>query len=372
MTDDGAGEIDLRRKGSIDRVLAPGQPRRQRLRGFDDEYADIVDYIIRCTHRIWEELGVGLIYTHYRHNSVIHAGNDDVYGREAVVANTLQTLAAFPDRKLYGDDVIWSGDDEAGFHTSHHLTTVGRNTGHSAYGPPTGRKLSWRSIAHCVVLENEIVEEWLLRDEIAVVRQLGLDEQVLAAARARSDLERGASVLAVGPVERGLGQLAPQPLSPASTGGDTGFDPADFVRRTLHDVWNRRLLNLLRASYDESYRGRYPSGRRFAGPGDLAVFVLGLLAAFPDAKVTTEHLMWLGDGRGGYRVAVRWRFDGTHEGHGEWGPPSGARVRMLGLSHLRVVGGRIAEESTLFDEFALLTQVWAARLAAGTEPARTD
>jgi len=33
--------------------LAPaGRPRRQSLRGFDPVYTDIVDYIIRCTHRI--------------------------------------------------------------------------------------------------------------------------------------------------------------------------------------------------------------------------------------------------------------------------------------------------------------------------------
>ena len=107
--------------------------------GFAD-YLDIVDYIIRCTHRIWEERGIGLIYTHYAHNSVIHSGDAETYGREAVVVNTLQTLAAFPDRKLYGDEVIWSGDDEAGFHTSHLLTTISHNSGYSTYGPPTGRR----------------------------------------------------------------------------------------------------------------------------------------------------------------------------------------------------------------------------------------
>lgn len=34
--------------------LAPtNRPRSQSLRGFDDCYTDIVDYIVRCTHRIW-------------------------------------------------------------------------------------------------------------------------------------------------------------------------------------------------------------------------------------------------------------------------------------------------------------------------------
>ncbi|MDX1413776.1 MAG: hypothetical protein R3293_06265, partial [Candidatus Promineifilaceae bacterium] len=29
--------------------------RRQELEGFDEDYVDIVDYIVRCTHKIWEE-----------------------------------------------------------------------------------------------------------------------------------------------------------------------------------------------------------------------------------------------------------------------------------------------------------------------------
>ena len=34
--------------------LAPtNRPRSQSLDGFDDIYTDIVDYIVRCTHKIW-------------------------------------------------------------------------------------------------------------------------------------------------------------------------------------------------------------------------------------------------------------------------------------------------------------------------------
>ena len=44
-------------------VQAAGTGRRQPLAGFDADYTDIVDYIVRCTHKIWEEKAVGLIYT---------------------------------------------------------------------------------------------------------------------------------------------------------------------------------------------------------------------------------------------------------------------------------------------------------------------
>ena len=37
----------------ISKLMNPGTERRQSLRGFDDDYVDIVDYIVRCTHKIW-------------------------------------------------------------------------------------------------------------------------------------------------------------------------------------------------------------------------------------------------------------------------------------------------------------------------------
>lgn len=70
--------------------LAPtARPRRQSLRGFDPIYTDIVDYIVRCTHRIWDERDIGLIYTHYTHNAVMYTALGAVYDREAIVRDTI-------------------------------------------------------------------------------------------------------------------------------------------------------------------------------------------------------------------------------------------------------------------------------------------
>ena len=64
-------------------AIGPVTGRRQSLRGFDPEYADIVDYILRSTQRIWEEKNVGLVYTHYLHNSAVHTPYGTTYGRDA-------------------------------------------------------------------------------------------------------------------------------------------------------------------------------------------------------------------------------------------------------------------------------------------------
>lgn len=46
--------VALHEKGDIDRMMAGGE-RLHPMQGFDDDYTDIVDYIIRVTHRIWRK-----------------------------------------------------------------------------------------------------------------------------------------------------------------------------------------------------------------------------------------------------------------------------------------------------------------------------
>lgn len=356
MTDDGITAVG---HNDIHKLMAPGTERKQSLEGFDDDYVDIVDYIVRCTHKIWEEKGIGLIYSHYRHNAVIHTMDGTVYGRDRVIADSIKTMAAFPDVRLFADDVIWSGNDRDGFHSSHHITWVGRNTGYSIYGPPTGRKVVRRGIAHCFVKENRIVEEWIARDELSLIRQLGFDEFELARKMATRDAvhkARGPRPLAHGEVERVVGQSTPEILPPKM--GD-GFDVEDFVRRSAHEIWNWRLLNKVDDDYVPNYDCYTSTERRLYGRGDFKAYILAMLAAFPDARLTSDHICWLGNEQDGYRVAHRWTLQGTHEGPSAYGEPTGRRIRLLGITHYLVKDGKFVKESTVFDEFALLKQLYA-------------
>lgn len=343
----------------INILLSPGPEKRQSLQGFDDDYVDIVDYIVRSTYKIWEQKGIGLIYDHYRHNAVIHTSDGLTYGRDKVIADSLKTMSAFPDIRLYADDVIWSGNDQDGFHSSHRITWVGHNTGYSIYGPPTGRKVVRQGIAHCFVKENRVVEEWICRDELALIRQLGFDEHELARKMARQEAARGTQSpvkLSRGEVERVAGQATPEPLPPRA--GD-GFDIEDFVRRSFHEIWNWRLLNKIDAYYVKNYLCFTSTNRKLYGLGDLKGYILAILAAFPDARLEVDHVCWLGNEQDGYRVATRWTLQGTHEGPGVYGEPTGKRILLLGITHQVVEEGKFIEEWTVFDEFALLKQLYA-------------
>ena len=168
-------DITLNSKGDLTHIIASdnhGQP--STLPGFDPKFRDFVDYIVKITHEIWEERGIGRLYDYYGTNMRIHTSSGDIYTRDKVIEGTIQALAAFPNRRLYSDEVIW-GAEARGYYSSHRITHEGHNWGHTSYGPPTGRRISYRAIADCHAIDNVIVEEWLVRDELSLVYQLGFD-----------------------------------------------------------------------------------------------------------------------------------------------------------------------------------------------------
>ena len=143
----------------IEQIVDP-QSRKQSMAGFDEEFTDIVDYILRITDRIWKEKNIGSIARYYATDSVIHTLAGPVHGSETVINNTIQTLAAFPDRLLNAENVIWSGNDQEGFYTSHRIISPDMtNLGHSEFGPPTGKRATVRTLVDCLVKDNQVYEE---------------------------------------------------------------------------------------------------------------------------------------------------------------------------------------------------------------------
>ena len=334
-------------------MAAAGGERRQSMRGFDDDYVDIVDYIVRCTHKIWEEGGMGLIYTHYAHNAAIHTPYGLTYGREQMLTDSINALSAFPDRRVYADEVIWTGNDEDGFHTSHRVVSLGRNTGYSSYGPPTGRKFNYRGMANCFVKENRITEEWLVRDSLALVRQLGFNENEIVDELLAHE-ERNGLQPSYGDTERVAGQTLPPP-NPEKTGDD--FDIEEFIRRSQNEIWNWRLFNKITEYYVPNYLCNTSSDRTIYGLGDFRAYVMAFIVAFPDARMNVDHLYWIGDGKDRYRAATRWTLIGTHDGPSVYGKPTGKPVNIMGITHHLVQDGKFVKEWTVFDELALLKQL---------------
>jgi len=342
--------ITLRDKVDIQFIDdADGKP-THRMNGFDPKFKDFVDYIIRITHEIWEEKAIGSLYDYYANTIQIHTSGGTIYGRESVMAGTIATLAAFPDRRLYGDEVIWGGDDTVGFYSSHRLTHAGTNRGWTKYSAPTNNKVEYRAIADCFCLNNMVVEEWLVRDELTLIHQLGLDPVKVAKEHAQKDAD-SAVPRVVGDIERGIGQLPPAKIEATSE-----FSAENFIARYFNEVWNWRLLNKVREYCHENVHLESASMRYMTGYNDYQAYILSLLSPFPDLKIQLEHHCQI-PYTNGVRTATRWRMFGTHTGYGIYGEPTGNPIEIIGVSHHEIVDGKIVREWTLFDEFELLKQI---------------
>ena len=354
--DDEKSSITLANKIDIQFMENANGKRAHSMTGFDPRYRDFVDYIIGVTHEIWEEKAIGKLYDYYANAVKMHTSSGTIHGRQAVFAGTIEAMAAYPDRRLYGEEVIWGGNDADGFYSSHRLRHEGTNRGWSQYGPPTGKRVSYGAVADCFCKKNMVVEEWLVRDELSLVIQLGLDPIATAKKMAKKERDKGLKLQIAGDVERGIGQLPPPKMPEAKS---DRFDPEDFVRRMIHEIWNWRLLNKAREYYHESSVFEGPTRRRLQGINDYQAYVLSLLSPFPDLALAVDHFCYVGDAAAGYRTATRWTMRGTHSGYGIYGEPTGNPIRIMGVSHHLIKDRRVQNEWTLFDEFALLKQIYA-------------
>ena len=328
--------------------------RRQSMRGFEDTYTDIVDYIVRITHRIWEDQDAGYIYDTYSPGCFVYDDTGSNYGVERVVEATVGALHAFPDTRSWADEVIWAGDDEQGFVTSHRYITSGHHLAPWRWGPPTGRKVNLWGIANCVVRENEIFEEWVLYNMASRFMQLGIDPK-WAAREYGNELNRTVADRHVPEVQRLIGGRQPEYY--AGTASGDGFDVEHFVRGLWHNLYNRRDLSSVDRAYSAAVRWRGTSNRTGYGRTDVRAMARALLATFPDLGMHVDEVYWMGNEAEGFRVSVRWTAAGTHRGYALYGEPTGRRVHLWGIDQLYVSGGMVTEAWSMFNEFDVMAQI---------------
>lgn len=357
MPRDYAISLDAYRRGGTDAFLdrAPIHAVRQPMAGFEERYVNIVDYIVRITHRIWEEKDIGYIYDTYSHDCAVWDDLGLQYGRDKVVAGTVQLNNAFPDIRIVADEVIWAGDDQVGFHTSHRTRIFGTNTGFSAWGPPTGKHVQFWCLANCVARDNEIFDEYVIYDTTALLQQMGYDPRAVAATVALAgDLPSLPANFAAGEGKRAVGQNKPATMPVPERPAD---DPRAFAEAVLHTIWNRRNLAMVSQVYSANVVVQATAGRVYRGIGQLQSFILSMLATFPDLALAVEDCYWMGNVAEGVLLAVRWSITGTHTGPGRYGEPTGKAVNLWGIAHWVIDHGRIQKEWFMFNEWGLLIQL---------------
>ena len=327
---------------------------KQILTGFDPQYHDFVDYIMKITHQIWEEKGIGIIYDTYHNNVTMHLGSFNLSGIQSVISGTLQTLHAFPDRRLIGQNVIWSRHGENGYLSSHRILSTATNLNDSSFGPATGKRISFRTTVDCAAENNRIYEEWLVRDNLWIVRQLGYDPHEVARRMAKQTVAAGVQVTHFGLDENMRGQIMPEKYVAKD------HDIGEWVLQAMSEMYQCRLFNKVTQYYNENSVVHYICDKDLTGHLQIQGMFIHFFASFPNANFIVERVTCNeGIERETYDVAVRWRLSGIHEGYGYFGKPSFKPVEILGITHFSIVERKIVEEWVTFDALDVLKQTYA-------------
>ena len=322
------------------------------MKGFDIKYKDLPDYILKITHQIWEEKDVESINKYYAKGMPTRSPQGVIYGAEPVVKATYATLKEFPDRQLLGEDVIWIGNDDEGYFSSHRIFTRATHANFGVYGEATGKKLMYRVIADCACRNNQVYDEWLVRDQGAIIRQLGLDPQRYAGQLIHA--EGGINKCFI-PFNKDTPDDVPIDgiyKAPIISKENTGTRYANI----LTQIFNKDL-NSVEKNYDRAVQQEQPGGFTGHGRGEVTDFWNILISAFPDSKFTIEHISFTEEKDQAKKAAIRWSLIGSHSGNGNFGNPSNAPVYVMGISHAEFGPRGIKNEWVLFDETIIWKQI---------------
>ena len=315
--------------------------------GFDPKWKDFPDFIIGITREIWEGRGIAALNRYYDDNIPMRFPSGLVMGNKAVIEGTLATLAEFPDRQLLGEDVIWSGDQEDGYLSSHRLRTSGTHLGDGYFGAATGKRFSAMTIADCAARNNRIYDEWLIRDSGAIVRQLGGEPEKFA----RELIER-----------EGGPDKCVKPFAPDQDvdGGYRGKGNDNGYGGELADILTRLAssdIAAIRGKYDRASTIEHAGGRVGHSWGAAERWWMGLHSSFPSAEFEIHHTIGREDPMMPPRAAIRWSLTGRHDGFGLFGRPTGAGVHVMGFTHAEFGPWGLRREWTLYDEISIWKRI---------------
>ena len=328
------------------------------MKGFDAEFRDLDHYIRTITDRIWEGRRLDDIRRYYAPDTVVETPASMTVGVDPVIEGTRATLAQFPDRRLLAEDVVVSGDETGGFLSSHRILSPMTHAGPGAFGAPCGRTVFVRTIADCVVRDNRIVHEWLVRDQSAIARQLGTDARSVAARwlAAREGFEPPAATVAPPPyrstIDRG-------PLASA-------------YARAWTRLWTDADPRALEATHTGHAIVALPGGETVTHADARARWWTEVTGALRPARFEVEHLTAVARPQRATTIAMRWRVRGVHAAAGRYGAPSGRDLSLMGICHADVEDGRVVREWVLIDEIALWMQVLAPRASRPRSADTTD
>ena len=317
------------------------------MQGFEKKYKDFPDFILKITQQIWEGKDVKSIAKFYTNDIPVRSPFGITYGNKPVIETTYSTLKEFPNRQLLGEDVIWNGNDEDGYHSSHRILSKGTHLGEGFYGKPTGKDIFYRVIADCACKNNQVYDEWIVRDQGAMVRQLGYSPKEFA----QKIIE----------IEGGIDKA--KSLFDSKSDKKSNYKPMSVKSDSVGEKYSTILKNIFLSEYefkdyDRSSNIFWPGNKIGHGREDVMRFWNSLKNIFSNIKFSIEHIGYLEEPDKNAKASIRWFLEGKHVNESkEYGKETNSNLFIMGISHVEFGNYGINREWVLFDEVAIWKQI---------------
>ena len=317
------------------------------MKGFNKKYKNFPDYILKITKQIWEGKDVESIGEFYTKNIPVRSPFGITYGNKPVIEATYNTLREFPNRQLMGEDVIWNGNDDNGYHSSHRILSKGTHLGDGFYGKPTGKDIYYRVIADCACKDNQVYDEWIVRDQGAMVRQIGYTPKEFA--KIMIDNEGG--------LEKANKLFDKNDIKPSN------YQPEQVKINSAGERYSKILSKVFREGYKFQDYNRastiyWPGNKIGHGREDVAKLWNSLKEILTDTKFTIEHIGYLDEPNKNPRASIRWFLEGVHSKDSEdYGKKTNSKLFFMGINHVELNQDGVIREWVLFDEVAIWKQI---------------
>ena len=317
------------------------------MKGFNKKYKDFPDYILKITKQIWEGKDVDSIGEFYTENIPVRSPFGITYGNKPVIEATFNTLKEFPNRQLLGEDVIWNGNDDNGYHSSHRILSKGTHLGDGFYGKPTGKDIYYRVIADCACKDNQVYDEWIVRDQGAMVRQIGYTPKEFAQIMIDKEggLEKAKKLFDKNDVKL------------------SDYNPIKVEKSSPGEKYSKILSKVFEEGYDFKDYNRasniyWPGNKLGHGREDIAKLWNSLKSIFTDIKFTIEHVGYINEPNKNPRASIRWFLEGIHSKESkDYGEKTNSKLFIMGINHVELNLDGVIREWVLFDEVAIWKQI---------------
>lgn len=122
------------------------------------------------------------------------------------------------------------------------------------------------------------------------------------------------------------------------------------IAQRVFECWNKRDFSVIAELFPDCIY-HSPITGELRGEAYRNYFA-SLLNAFPDGRLTMSDQIAEDD-----KVAIRWRFTGTHEGPSMGLAPTGKQVDMTGISIVRIIDAKIVEAWEEWDNLGMMQQL---------------